>query len=91
LCVSCVDPNGGLEPATPEPEEEESEGRCEGSAPSCYSVAYGGCAYVDGCYGRSRLRWNGSYEYYCDGVSRSCHSYSYESACNGQRGCDWVE
>ncbi len=91
LCVTCVDPNGGVAPPAHAPEEEESVGRCVGSPPSCHSQSYGYCAYVDGCYGASHLRWDGSWDNVCEGSARRCDGYSWERACEDQPGCSWSE
>ncbi|MBX3198525.1 MAG: hypothetical protein KF894_10365 [Labilithrix sp.] len=90
-CIQCAsnDPVPPV-PATPGASSSpKSKGSCSGVASSCWGRAAGSCAGQQGCYGGSRIRWNGNLEFECKGSPRSCSSFSSRTSCEQQLGCGW--
>jgi hypothetical protein len=47
------------------------------------------CSGISGCSRRSRTRWNGKSEDYCDGIPDPCSSSRSPESCKDQDGCKW--
>ncbi|RLB47595.1 MAG: hypothetical protein DRJ42_25100 [Deltaproteobacteria bacterium] len=90
-CVTCgrTGPLPMPEPSSPTPEGDSESGRCTGNAANCANLSTSSCWNVDGCYTSSRFSWNGDLERYCSGISERRDDYTWESACERQRGCEW--
>jgi hypothetical protein len=76
-CVTCVDVSAP-KPAT--------EGKCTGSPDSCGSSS--SCSSIRGCRTATHVKYNGDYEYTCEGSPDDCDDIYSEAACHRQ-GCDW--
>src|SRR5262245_3258554 len=81
-CLTCQRPD---EPAD-SPAEPALE--CSGFPPSCSSLVPGSCSTVDGCYLGFHVRYDGSMEPECKGVSEGC-SYMYDEYDCERQGCIW--
>lgn len=79
VCVTCdaVAPPGG-----------HGEKKCVGSPRSCSSERPGSCASIRGCRMRTRVKYDGSYDNWCDGSPDACDTIGSETACLRQ-GCNW--
>lgn len=81
LKYTCV-PSAGTPPPTT------AAGMCTGTPQSCSYGSPPNCSRISGCSMRSKLKWDGSWENYCDGVPDLCHESYGEASCKEQ-GCTW--
>ena len=88
LAAACFAGCGGGDAADGD-HENGSEGHCTGTPDRCDFLFAPGCSGISGCSMRSRLRWNGEWDNYCDGVPDPCSWSKSAQSCKDQDGCKW--